>query len=262
MKKSNKLVIIFVIFIVLLLGAGVTGIYYKSKSKTPMNNNKVEKDSYNFEVISRKNENELTLGDEIKLNNEEFYVISSDDMQTTLLAKYNLYVGQIIKETRRDGTLDSWTDAYSYIKTITKDDEKYGLQSPEAQGNIEVEKDAVGVVGFSGDSYWLQNGVLLDKYTNDNIYYSLLNTEPMDMEDNNLIVNNKKYTIAYFVEEYVNRLKGYSKKDISGRLLLVSELNNMGCNLSIEEQGGRCDNVPEWLFSSSYWLGSSALGNE
>ena len=82
------------------------------------------------------------------------------------------------------------------------------------------------------------------------------------MNSSNLSIKNQKYTIAYFVEEYANTLKQYTDSSIKGRLLLVSELNKLGCKLSLEEQGGRCDDAPDWLFTSTYWLGSFAGGSD
>lgn len=288
MKKNNNNTMYIAIAVILIIIVGVTGFYLgstfrnnenelldKAKENTTDNqkgNNEEIKEEentiepsvkkYNFEIISQKNNNKLTTGDQVKLNSEEFYVVSSNSNETVLLAKYNLYVGEVIREIETEGIVDSWTDNFKYIKTITKDDEKYGLQSSEAKGDIEINKDGVGVVGFSGNTYWLKNNKLLNKYSNDNIYDSSLSKEPMDMNENHFTIKNNNYTIAYFLEEYVNKLKSYTDTNISGRLLLISELKKLGCKFDSTNQDANCDNVPEWIFTSSYWLGSFIGGSE
>ena len=48
-------------------------------------------------MVNRKTYGKVSVGDEIALGNEHFYVIETNNEKTTLLAKYNLYVGQIYK---------------------------------------------------------------------------------------------------------------------------------------------------------------------
>ena len=286
-NKNNKVLIIILVILIFLvggLGFYLGGVFHKTEeiiiddnnnSSKKEENNKQEENNKEtnaeeettssketFTIISQKDTSKLSSGDQVKLSSEEFYVVSSDDTNTILLAKYNLYVGNVIKEVEIDGIAESWDAPFKYIKTITKDDSKYGLQSSDAKGYIGKEIEAVGVVGFSGDTYWLKNGKLKSNYKANNVYDSSLSKTAMDTTDNHLEVKNKKYTIAYFVEEYVNKLKTLTDSSVKGRLLLVSELKKLGCKVTLEEQGGRCDDAPDWLFTSSYWLGSYAGGSD
>ena len=72
--------------------------------------------------VNRQVEGEITSGDVIKIGDtEEFYVVSSNQEKTVLLAKYNLLVGYINNE--------STNYEYTYISPSTPG---YGLQSVDA----------------------------------------------------------------------------------------------------------------------------------
>ena len=93
---------------------------------------------------NRQTENEVTVGDEIKIGTEHFYVISSDANETVLLAKYNLLVGDVFEQ------VDSvWTK----VKTMdSSNTEGYGLQSSTARAYDQTNL-RVGIVPFCGLAY-------------------------------------------------------------------------------------------------------------
>ena len=51
--------------------------------------------SSSITYVNRQNEGSITVGDEVAIDTEHFYVISSDSTNTVLLAKYNLLVGDV-----------------------------------------------------------------------------------------------------------------------------------------------------------------------
>ena len=210
----------------------------------------------------------LEIGEEVIIGSEHFYVISSDLNETVLLAKYNLLVGDVYtcqKYNPRDC-------AYKYSKTLKTTDSGYGLQSSTAISKT-------GVVPFSGTNYWdnsvysctgtscSQTGTygLKSKYAIDGaqygqypwpyVYESSLSTIAPSISYTNPsctmsicpdvsgYAQNNGYTIAYYVESYVNRLKALgAPSNIQGRLLSYDESLHLPRNLDI---------------SGSFWLGTA-----
>ena len=197
---------------------------------------------------------------EVRIGSEEFYVLNdildysslvstngniynyaSD--KSILLAKYNLYVGQNCTS----GSSSSCTP----IDTSTSG---YGLQSVNAKGYVDSSTPRVGVVPFSGSSdsngYWHDTTSSAIKtqygtYTNyaNNIYDTTYNTAPNYSASFSSNVGNANYSIAYYVEEYVDRL-GIEGE---GRLLTYREANAM---TQVQRANG-----------AHYWLGSAGDNN-
>jgi len=222
-----------------------------------------------IQYVNRKNEGQITTGDEIAIDTEHFYVITPDDGEgnTVLLSKYNLLVGD---------TYEQIESTWAKTKTMNSSNtEGYGLQSEAAKGyNIPDSTHVIGVVAFSGKGYWdnsecVSNGSggnachgtggLKSEYANaSNAEGAAYYTSPYPYVYRSSIGNtiapqytyaspwgyaqDNGYTISYFVEEYVNVLKTLGAPEtISGRLLSYEEANNL-----IGIKGN-------W----SYWLGSA-----
>ena len=97
-----------------------------------------------FEIISGDGTN---VGDEICLDTECFYVISSSDTEIKMLSKYNLLVG----------------DLY-YTNSILPIENATGIQNINSKGwflDCSINNPMIGVKGFSGNSYW---GTLVKEY--------------------------------------------------------------------------------------------------
>ncbi len=221
--------------------------------------------------INRQNAGQITAGDEVAIDTEHFYVVSSDSTNTVLLAKYNLLVGEIYEKVN-----NSW----SKTKTLTSSDIGYGIQNENAKGYYgNSATDKTGVVAFSGKGYWdnancVWSGSggwstcpgtagLKSEYANASnaegktgnysspypyVYNSTMSSiapsygtytsggKWQAAQDNG-------YTISYYVEGYVNTLKGLgAPNNITGRLLTYEEASS----LSSTVRGN-------W----SYWLGSA-----
>ena len=216
--------------------------------------------------VNRQNEGSITVGDEVAIDTEHFYVISSDSTNTVLLSKYNLLVGDVYN---KNGS--SWTKT----KTLTTSDTGYGLQSETAKGYYSGCTDYTGVVAFSGKGYWDNaeykcNGTscsatgtagLKSEYANaanaagktgtystpyPYVYNSSMSSVAPAYTYGNPYgyAQDNGYTIAYYVEGYVNRLKSLgAPNNITGRLLTYEEANSLSSTI----RG-----------TFSYWLGSAS----
>ena len=250
--------------------------------------------------INRQVAGEITTGDELAIDSEHFYVVSSDSNNTVLLAKYNLLVGDVFDY---DSNANPY---YSLNKTLSNSDIGYGLQNSTAKGWIPLEENEttaqyIGIVGFSGTNYWdssvCQNtgtnwsctgtsGLLPEYSQNGETYWSNPhNTNYPYVYRSNIgnsiapnivysptsgygLLQNNGYTISYYVENYINTLKGLgAPSTINGRLLSQEEATSLGCS----ESDYRCSPVDDsnnptngtaasWVYSTTYWLGS-AYGN-
>ncbi len=214
--------------------------------------------------VNRQNEGNITVGDEVAIYTEHFYVISSDSTNTALLAKYNLLVGDVYT---KNG--DNW----EFTKALSPSDSGYGLQNENAKGKYGA-TDYIGIVAFAGKGYWDNaesrcNGTtcgvtgasgLKNEYANASNEagktgtYSSTWPYVYDINMSSVaptyIYNNpwgysqgNGYTIAYYVEGYVNTLKSLlAPNNITGRLLTYEEASALSNTMK-----------GNW----SYWLGSA-----
>ena len=219
---------------------------------------------YDIEVENRQNQNSITPGDEVTLGSEHFYVVSSNQNETALLAKYNLLVGDVF-----DISDQGWGEYYTYIETLNGNTPGYGLQSSTAIGEIPLGTApstirAIGTVAIGGTNYWdarecgiysgaydcVGEGGLLPEYSQNGekyykspypyVYRSNIGNNIAPSVDYASgfgtgfgVLNNNGHTIAYFVEAYVNTLKTMgAPSTTTGRLLKVEETINLGCTLT------------------------------
>ncbi len=206
----------------------------------------------------RRNGTDATTGlPVVKIDNEEFYDITNAidysslistngniynyaSGKSILLAKYSLYVGQNCTST-----------SSSSCTSISTSASGYGLQSADAKGYTG-SYPAIAVVPFSGSStdygYWdPSNSGINSKYgtyTNgaNNIYDTDYVTVPNYSVAFYNNAGNANYSIAYYVEEYVDRL-GIEGE---GRLLTYTEVNAM-------TTAQRANGALFWLGSANYY---------
>ena len=240
-----------------------------------------------IKFVNRQNQNSITVGDEIRIGSEHFYIVSSDSNKTSVLAKYNLLVGDIFD-------YDDDTGYVTYVKTLSSSDTGYGLQNSEAKGWVDLESGEtiaryVGSVPFSGINYWggrqcgYTNGHwgctgtegLLPEYAINgasysgspypNVYRSNMNEEAVLMQYAQYPpyhVENNGYTIAYFVEQYKDRLNELGAPNtIVARLLTEEEAVSLGCDDYYAYCKGFSSTAPTWLYTGTYWLGSAWMDN-
>ena len=203
-------------------------------------------------TIEQKEEGKLSSGDEIVIaDKEHFYVVSSDESRTTLLAKYNLYVGFNVKSNPSgSGTvLDG---------KISSSDSRYGWQSEETANNSNI-----ALVPYSGKKYWQDstNPQNFNPYDGDffdeSTYKKSLSTvEPVVtnvVNSNNYSVpkvQESDYSIAYYVEPYINRIKNLGVNVIDGGVISHSQIVKNGGGYRVSWNNCR------WLIDTFYWTGS------
>jgi len=239
----------------------LTALFKETGSNQNYNQNKYFNGTLNIEeyVLKRSGTDSTTGLPVVRIGSEEFYDITNAINYTNLintngniynyaadksilLAKYSLYVGQ-------NCTADG-----SSCTPISTSASGYGLQSVDAKGYVDNSTPRVGVVPFSGSSnsygYWYDsaNSTIYSTYgtyTNNanNIYDADRVTAPNYSVAFNNNAGNANYSIAYYVEEYVNRL-GIGA---SGRLLTYTEANAM---TQVQRTNG-----------AQYWLGSAYFSN-
>lgn len=163
----------------------------------------------------------ITVGDEIALGSEHFYVISSDSEKTILLSKYNLLIGY-----------DCNGNTMKACKEIDTSTEGFGLQSETALGFLPNTNKRMGVIQFSNSNYWYDNDnhKLKDEYDSEFPSYVL--------DSNSNLYN--------YLSDYEKTLsnRGYSINKI--RLLTYREANDFK------------ETNSEKLHNTSFWLGDSA----
>ncbi len=253
-------------------------IWYRSvstKNTKSVWSNRVEVDSSSQIVFTNRQDEDVTVGDIVSINGEEFYVINPEDDSgnTVLLAKYNLLVGDVYNQV---------SGSWSKTKTLTSSDTGYGLQNENAKGYYGTSAtDRTGVVAFSGKGYWDNydcawsgsgtstrcTGIkgLKSEYVNASneagktenysspypyVYNNSMSTVApsygayTSSEGTLRAVYDNGYTIAYYVEEYVNTIKRIgSINNITGRLLTREEVTSLSSTIK-----------GNW----SYWLGSAS----
>ena len=189
-----------------------------------------------------------------------------------LLAKYNLLVGDVYD-------VDSEYN-YTLNKTMNSNNTVgYGLQSSSAKGYVDGDTQYIGIVPFSGTNYWDNSTCqyagtswnctgtsgLKSEYATGGASYggnpypnvyngNLSNVAPsIDYTEGYGLAQNNGYTIAYYIEEYINTL-GING---TGRLLTVEEANTLGCS----SNSYTCSSATSWLNNgSTFWLGSADNG--
>ena len=224
--------------------------------------------------VNRQNTGQITAGDEVAIDTEHFYIVSSDSTNTVLLAKYNLLVGDVYNSSDGGST-------WSFTKTLSSSDTGYGLQNESAKGYYgSSSTDRIGVVAFSGKGYWDSydcvwdgsgesgtcpgTGGLKSEYANaSNVAGTTSYITPYPYVYNSTMSNiapsygtytssgstwraaqDNGYTIAYYVEEYVNTLKGLgAPNNIEGRLLSYEEATSLPSAIK--------GNWSYWLVSAS-----------
>ena len=156
-------------------------------------------------------------------------MVSSNENETVLLAKYNLYVGNI------------YSGGYDFERTILETEEGYGLQNENARGGTTTHSQKVGTVSFSDTNYWYENNTLKSEYGS---------SFPAYVYDSNS-------NIYQYVESYVSKLKNMGLSNVSGRLLNYSEIENLGCDTTANS----CYDAQEWVNTTNYWAGATFVSN-
>ena len=258
-KKKAVKQHIFIMGLLLLLPIGVYAVCQREIKLEAL----VKFNKSLIETVEQETEGQLSPGDEIAVRGEHFYVVSSNENETVLLTKYNLYVGDVFLESKYNGS-------------INQNEVGYGYQATEVTNVhvISVGKD-IGIVPFSSKPYWLdENNNIKEQYgsspwnpmINVDIYDNTFNKTRFEFDKATLNEEGKclhglcrsvesDYSIAYFVDNYVKLLKDMGLLVREGRLLTDTEASALGCDTG-NPNTARCPKKLNWLNQGIYWLGS------
>ena len=135
-----------------------------------------------------------TVGSEIAIGDEHFYIISSDETNVNMLSKYNLHVGN------------------QYTGSVTALTNPTGKQDKDAigwfRGGGTTDKPYIGTIAFSSTNYWSSN---VSEY-------------PAYVYDSNS-------TLYSHIENYKNYLTSLGTTISDARLIKVEELESLGCSM-------------------------------
>ena len=162
-----------------------------------------------------------TVGSEAVIGDEHFYVISSDDTTVTMLAKYNLHVG----------------NTYDAENGVVPLNNPTGIQDSKTLGFFDgytVSNPIIGNAVFSNNYYWSSTISSYPAY----VYSS----------------NSDLYS---YIEEYKSYLGTIGVSPKETRLITYEELQSLGCN----RNAGTCSGAPSWVYSTTYWSGSAIDSN-
>ena len=181
-----------------------------------------------------------TVGSEICIGEECFYLMKNNGSSVTMLAKYNLDVGSIVSK-GGDGTIG-----------INSIENPTGIQSFNALGGqVDEEYNPInfpwyGTMTYSSTIYWFD-------IANENFNSSF----PVDVEVDEFAlpyIYNSDSLLYAPVENYKTYLESQGANIEEARLMKFSELLELGCNL----EDLNCFSAPEWVYGTSYWIGVAA----
>ena len=160
-----------------------------------------------------------TIGSEVCIDEECFYILKNDGTNVSMISKYNLHIGN------------------TYDGTVVPLENPTGIQNEKAIGWFSGRSKTNPIIGSIGF------------YNYGNIYWS------SSVSNYPAYVFNANSPIYSHLQNYKNILinKGANVSNI--RLIEVNELVNLGCNISTSS----CTSSQyPWLYSTSYWTGSAA----
>ena len=195
----------------------------------------IEESNHSFEFVNRQNEGSITVGDLVKVDNQEFYVFSTNSNKTELITRYNLNVGEINS---------------NVIKGV-QDSSVVGLKDGvETYGNI----------AFSYDDYWKNK-----------VGSGLTYSGTVDTDNSNALehvyfvpypyVYDNNSNLYKYIESYKNNLESIGINVSNTRLMTYSEAISFGCSAFTLDNEGSCLSAPSWLYETTFWLGNSPLTN-
>lgn len=165
-----------------------------------------------------------TIGSEVCIGKECFYIIANDTRTVTLFAKYNLYVGN--KILFYDGENETIKEELP-VPSVVKQDESAKASYEDLNDNYQ-DQPWIGTVQF--------------------------NDIPLTTEDNQDIYDSS-VTISTYVEEYKSYIENMGYPVEYARLITLSELIEFG--FTAIRTNNCSEDIPDYFFNTSYWVGTS-----
>ena len=159
------------------------------------------------------------IGDEIECTGEYFYVIEIKEDIISMLAKYNLNVGD---------------NAYPEGKLDVQNENVIGQkQDMVTYGNM----------AFSTSNYWIDQST------------STYNSKYTQEESGYYYVYDENSNLYEYVENYETYLKQNGVDSAKATLISRTQLKKLGCT---DENGGSCKSSQySWVYNTSYWSGTT-----
>ncbi|MDO4996518.1 MAG: InlB B-repeat-containing protein [Bacilli bacterium] len=182
------------------------------------------KERTHLEYVNRQTTGVISVGDEIAIDTEHFYVVSSDEDKTVLLAKYNLNVG-----------------AYTV-------DGELGIQNENAKGYTIESEPRSSTIAFSNISYFSNgDGSLKNEYGSS--------------YDHNNVYDSEKGIATKEVKKYRLYLEELGLRILKERLITFDELIDLGCQYTASTSTGSCNSVSQeknFINTNSYWTATAS----
>ena len=181
-----------------------------------------------------------SVGSIIKIGDEQFYIISSDDTKVAALAMYNLDID--VNDTSSTG---STTQEKNPSHAIGNNSYKITplAGAPASGGESETYK------GTGKQDSFLQGTT-----TYGTLAFATLNYWSCDSNECNIYDSNSK--LYKHIESYKTYLESLDARIYNARLITKNEYVSFGC-----EANGSCANAPSWIYSTSYWSSTSYWEN-
>ena len=158
-----------------------------------------------------------TIGSEICIDKECFYLMENDGYNIKLLSKYNLLIGSTYDDTNGAVPLENPT----------------GVQDESAKGyftDFSEDNPIIGVKYFSTTHYWIDTVTSYPEY-----------------------VYNEQSLLYEHVENYKKYLNNLGAKVQEARLITLEELESLGCS----RVNNTCEQAPSWVYATTYWTGTA-----
>ena len=148
----------------------------------------------------------------------------------------------------------------NWIKTgkYTSSDIGYGLQSSDVRGFVDGASTFNGTVAFSTTNYWHDVVTNAPKSDYPGAYSAPNQPTVYDPVNYKGAPGDNDYSVAYYVEEYKDKLETYGLTVQSARLLTYSEAtdSSIGCS----KTSWSCPTTG-FITNTSFWLGSAGDGS-
>ena len=196
-------------------------------------------------VTPNRTKDTLQVGDEICVNGDTtecFNFIGYDGNNIKMLSKWNLKVGYIYE-----------TEHMTKIGEYTSNDIGYGLQSSDVRGFVDGASTFNGTVAFSATNYWHDAVTNAPKSDYPGSYSSPNYPIVFDPINYKGALGDNNYSVAYYVEQYKDKLEAYGITISNARLLTYAEAvdSSIGCTSNYF-----CPTAG-FITNTTFWIGAA-----
>ena len=188
--------------------------------------------------LTVKSGNINTIGSEVCIGSECFYVLYNYSGFVTLIAKYNLQVGY------RVTGWNSYTNSYTKYKISNASGKQCSTCFGAGGTYEEPQFPFIGTIDFATDSYWMDPSTgEIRNYIPHNYYHE---------GDGGYWVYNNGSTLYPYVENYKSYLESLGVVVTSSFIPPVTLYEWVACAYTAD-----CSDIPSFMYDSSYWVGTA-----